>query len=555
MRTKKRCALLLICLMLLTAAVPAWAEEPRPMYPAIQGHLWGYIDADNQWVVPPYTLEQPYPAYDNERLYNYDTEEWLDWQGRRNTMDAIRDPASWGLSELNGQPVYRCSGQRFGQSWLVRCYAAGEEQLPMAWVQLDDDLNRLNDLVYSDVILSEDERTLMALLDKDAATASLIDDQGHVLREGLPFGELSEDGAVITDYRPKEDLYFDAQTGAPLDDLQVAMLHAAHCPEGLWPYRIVEPQETAKVETETMDWSWTFPASEEAASYVVYVDAEGNVAERLGRFAYASQFRQGLATVELEEWQQKIIDTKGNTILADVGAVTHYWNGAPEMVDGWAQVDLHSPDRLAFAGCNYLNAQGELMFPACNLRWADPFFEGRALVQVMLPDYSLVYAYIDPAGKVIWAEDGVDISALQAQLDQGICPDPADMTAEEVMEMLVGEWSCTGGGEHLGEVQNVDGWGTVPLTLDGTWRVRKAEPGDRQYNTHDFVFVEVFTDEDGCEKTYEMGLNVYHRDAFGVRPGEGGSGYARYQTRYDEIWHLTQIRRQNRETNEPQAGN
>ena len=552
MYTKKCTALLLICLMLLTAAVPAWAEEPRPMYPAIQGHLWGYIDADNQWVVPPYTMEQPYPAYDNERLYNYDTEEWLDWQGRRYTMDEIRDPASWDLSELNGQPVYRCSGQRFGQSWLVRCYAAGKEQLPMAWVQLDDDLNRLNDLVYSDVILSEDERTLMALLEKDATTACLIDDQGHVLREGLPFGELSEDGVVITNYRAKEDLYFDAQTGALLDELQVAMLHAAHCPEGLWLYRIVEPQETAKVETETMNWSWTFPASEEAASYDVYVDAEGNVAEHLGRFAYASQFRQGLATVELEDEQRKIIDTEGKTVLANVATVNHYWDGDLEMTDGWAQVNLHSPDRQAFAGCNYLNAQGELMFPACNLRWADPFFEGRALVRVMLPDYSLVYAYIDPAGKVIWAEDGVDISALQAQLDQGIYPAPAEMTAEEVMEMLVGEWSCTGGGEHLGEVQNADGWGTVPLTLDGTWRVRKAEPGEYYYNIYDFVFVEVSTDEDGCEETYEMGLDIHHRDAFGVFHGDGGSGYARYQTRYDEFWHLTQIVRQNRETNEAQ---
>ena len=82
------------------------------------------------------------------------------------------------------------------------------------------------------------------------------------------------------------------------------------------------------------------------------------------------------------------------------------------------------------------------------------------------------------------------------------------LTAEEAMEMLVGECSCTGGGENLGEIRNADGLWTVPLALDGTWRVRKAEPGDRQYNTHDFVFVEVFTDEDGCEKTYEMGLDV-----------------------------------------------
>ncbi|MBO5502132.1 MAG: hypothetical protein J6A48_08935, partial [Clostridia bacterium] len=246
---------------------------------------------------------------------------------------------------------------------------------------------------------------------------------------------------------------------------------------------------------------------------------------------------------------------EGKTVLANVATVNHYWDGDPEMTDGWAQVNLCSPDRQAFAGCNYLNAQGELMFPACNLRWADPFFEGRALVRVMLPDYSLVYAHINPTGKVVWAEDGVDVAALQAQLDQGICPDPADMTAEEVMEMLVGEWSSTGGGEFLGEIRNADGWGTVPLTLDGTWRVRKAEPGERYYNIYDFVFVEVSTDEDGCEETYEMGLDVHHRDAFGLFHGDGGSGYARYQTRYDEIWHLTQIRRQKREMDEAQAGN
>lgn len=540
-------AFLFVLLLLTSHAVAA-----QPMYPAIQGHLWGYIDADNQWLVPPYTLEQPYPAYDNERLYNYDTDEWLDWQGRRYTMDEIRDPASWGLTELNGQPVYWCNGQRFGQGWLVRCYAAGEEQLPMAWVQLDDDLNRLNDLVYSDVILSEDERTFMALLDKDAATASLIDDQGRVLREGLPFGELSEDGAVITDYRPKEDLYFDAQTGAPLDELQVAMRHAAHCPEGLWPYRVFEPQKVVEVETETMDWSWTFPASEEASSYVVYVDADGNTAEYLGRFAYASPFRQGLATVELEDGQRKIIDTEGKTVLANVDAVNHYRDGDPEMTDGWAQVKLCSPDRLAFAGCNYLNAHGELMFSDCNLRWADPFFEGRALVQVMLPDCSLVYAHINPAGEVVWAEEGVDLPALQTQLDQGICPDPADLTAEEVMEMLVGEWSCTGGGEHLGEIENADGWFTVPLTLDGTWRVRKTVPGDRFYNGYHFVLEESYTNADGSQATYPLGLEILHRDAFDISDGEGGSGYARYQTRYDENWHYTQRVRQNRETNEAQ---
>lgn len=205
---------------------------------------------------------------------------------------------------------------------------------------------------------------------------------------------------------------------------------------------------------------------------------------------------------------------------------------------------------LYIQGENLTEGGHELLFPDCNLRWAAPFFEGRALIQVMLPDYSLAYAHIDPAGKIIWAEDGVDIPALQAQLDQGICPDPADMTAEEAMEMLVGEWSNTGGGEHLSEIQNADGWYTVPLTMNGSWLVRKTEPGERFYNGYGFVFVEVFTDENGNEVTYEMGLSIHHRDAFALSHGDGVSGYARYRSRYDENWQYMQMRKQSNEEKE-----
>ena len=61
-------ALLLVLLLLTTHAMAA-----QPLYPAIQGHLWGYIDADNQWVVPPYSLEQLWPVYDNDFQYDYET--------------------------------------------------------------------------------------------------------------------------------------------------------------------------------------------------------------------------------------------------------------------------------------------------------------------------------------------------------------------------------------------------------------------------------------------------------------------------------------------------
>ena len=126
MRKKWVGAWMLVCMLLISVlGVKAEESNPKPLYPAIQGHLWGYIDADNQWVVLPYTLEQPWPAYDNERLYDGDWDEWLDWQGRRHTVDEVMDPAFWNLKEVNGQPVYRCDALRFGQSWLVRCYAAG----------------------------------------------------------------------------------------------------------------------------------------------------------------------------------------------------------------------------------------------------------------------------------------------------------------------------------------------------------------------------------------------------------------------------------------------
>lgn len=520
MYTNKRYALLMTCLLLLAVAFSASAQEARPLYPAIQDSLWGYIDTNNQWVVPPYTSLQPDYAYDNDFFYKYNSEEWPDAQGRCYPMDEISDPVKWGLTELNGWKVNWCYAQRFGQSWLVRFHSEGEEFKPMAWVQLDNDLNSLNDLVYFDVILSEDGRTLVALTEKDADTGSLIDDQGRILREGVPFGKLSEDGLVITNYSEFDYLYFDARTGEPLDELQAAALHAAHCPEGLWPYRVVEQEEE--------------PVS------VVYVDAEGNTAEHLGEFEEASPFQQGFATVKMEDGEQRIIDTEGNTVLANVGAVNNFLYRSPKMQDGWVQVRLCVPNRQVPAGCNYLNEEGQLLFSGNGLCWAEPFFEGRALVHILLPDYSLAYAHIDPTGKIIWAEDGVDIAELQSLLDQGLCPSPADMSVEDVTNLLMGEWSCTGGGELLTEVQHEDGSWSAELTADGTWYVRETKPGDYFYRDYKFEFVEVFTDADGQERTSKVGLRFWHRDVFGVGWGEGGSGYARYRSRYDDRWFFMQ---------------
>ncbi len=534
MHKNKRYALLLTCLMLLAAVFPASAQEPRPLYPAIQGNQWGYIDADNQWVVPPYTSLQPDYAYDNDFFYDHDSDDWRDVPGRRYPMDEILDPARWGLTELNGQEVYWCNGQRLGQRWLVRCHAKGEEIKSMAWVHLDNDLNRLNDLVYFVVILSEDEQTLIALTEKGAVTGSLVDDRGRILREGLPFGELSEDGLVITNHRGRDVLYYNAQTGTPLSELQAAALHAAHCPEGLWPCKMVEQQDSVKTETETTDWSWDYSAGKEEIAYFVYVDADGSIAEHLGRFERADSFRQGLATVKTEDGQQKIIDTMGNTVLANVGAVNNYLYNSPIMQDGWAQVTLFAPKRHVSVGGNYLNTEGQLLFSGKGLYRAKPFFEGRALVHILLQDYTLTCAHIDPAGNIVWAEDGADIAALQALLDQGLCPSPADLSAEEAMNLLLGEWASTGGGEHLTEVQHEDGSWSASLTRDGTWYVRETKHGDPYYRDYRFVFVEVFTDANGYERTSEAGLTIYHRDAFSISWGEGSSGYVRYRSRYDE---------------------
>lgn len=134
----------------------------------------------------------------------------------------------------------------------------------------------------------------------------------------------------------------------------------------------------------------------------------------------------------------------------------------------------------------------------------------------------------------------MDIAELQSLLDQGLCPSPADMSVEDVTNLLMGEWSCTGGGELLTEVQHEDGSWSAELTADGTWYVRETKPGEYFYRDYKFEFVEVFTDADGQERTSKVGLRFWHRAVFGVGWGEGGSGYARYRSRYDDRWFFMQ---------------
>lgn len=534
--TKVYIGILLAAMGIMTLTCAGAGEA---LYPAVDGKLWGYINSENQWVIPPSSADRPDYAYGDVRLYNWLTEEWTDARGNRYTQEEMMDPARWGITEINGQPVWRCSSERFGDNWLVACYVEGanrQRNTPMGYVLMDEDLHRLSDDIYLEFYMAEDKRHAIVTLEENAQSGCLIDEGGTILRKGLPLGCLSADGRVVSRRKDWETLYFDAYDGTQLDERKAAEIHAENCPEGLWPCEITISDQQAAQETGNMDWSSPGLSDSNTRTYFVYVDGEGNIAKYLGLFQEAGEFANGYAAVKTEDGQRVIINTEGKVILEDVSIVNGHWYGAPDMNDGWAAMIVFGQGKMVREGCNYFNAEGRTLYPEHCLYSAEPFFEGRALIGVLMEDYSLVYAQIDPEGNVVWAEDGVDVKKLQMQLDQGSCSCIADMTAEDAQELLRGEWVCQGGGQHLTEIRKEDGTWSVPLKDDGTWSIRRTMPEDYGYSGYDFVFVEIYHDENGNEKAVEMELTIWHRDCFTISFGEGSSRYARQASRADERW-------------------
>lgn len=188
-------------------------------------------------------------------------------------------------------------------------------------------------------------------------------------------------------------------------------------------------------------------------------------------------------------------------------------------------------DRLDF-----MDASGRLLFGHFPFEKVEKFSGGLARVSVMDEDFMVLDAYIEAGGKVVWAAGG-RTENVRRMLAEGITYSPKQITQEDARRLLVGEWTCSGGGEHLGEpvIFNADG---TTENKDVVWRVI-ANPlkGDAEDDIGlglpfilQFGKPGLLTEPPavkGDDSTYEIGLDVFGSNGFGVTDAAGGSSYAR----------------------------
>ena len=136
---------------------------------------------------------------------------------------------------------------------------------------------------------------------------------------------------------------------------------------------------------------------------------------------------------------------------------------ASEFEYGWECV--YSDDWMY----GYINPAGEMMFGGYVFTKAKPFRNGLAYAQFMDDRCELLDVYINPEGKVIWAEYGKK-EEVQHWLDEGKVFTIDDLTLEEATTALAGEWDCTGGGEMDPFILYEDGTGTG-MHNTFTWRL------------------------------------------------------------------------------------
>ena len=198
---------------------------------------------------------------------------------------------------------------------------------------------------------------------------------------------------------------------------------------------------------------------------------------------------------------------KDGRILMTVNMVSEQHNQhamypeTPEFEYGWECV--YSDDWMY----GYINPAGEMMFGGYVFTKAKPFRNGLAHAQFMDDRCELLDVYINPEGKVIWAEYGKK-EEVQRWLDEGKVFTIDDLTLEEATKALAGEWDCTGGGEMDPFILYEDGTGTG-MHNTFTWRLvdnrdGSAVPADVEFwKTGADVEEEDLDEEDTDSEDYD----------------------------------------------------
>lgn len=524
-RTKGRMMGIILSVIMAFTVVSGLAEDNtaselpdgEPLYPACKDNKWGYIDVNNNWIIEPQFRNAPPYIYKGQYFYEDMSERFYNGFGDERDLLPGDVPEDWGVTEINGIPIDRCWTQAIGDNICV-CFRNEEKQY-FRYMLFNSGRKRLNDQAYTRFNLSQDEQyAIVQTEETEEHVGDLINAEGQLIRANVPYGELSADGRVIAQYISEGAyyswIYYSAETGEEITEREAAALHAAASDSGAWPIGEKDVEENKTY---------------------VYLNGEGKVIDTLGEYKYATEFVHGIAYVITTDDRILLINTRGETVVENVctvGDSPYYYSDAPVFREGLMQfrVDSRREAEYFCGNGNYLREDGTMLYPACELWEVNEFFEGRALIGVLQPDYSVVYAYIDTDGRVTWAQEGTDIQELQARLDAGECQNPADMTTEEAEKLLLGNWICTGGGEHLGYDTEIDGEFVASFREGENWHVR-IQTADDPYWGGQFVLVIEWEDE---EETSEIGLGVHCRDLFWVYDVEGGSSYARYNSIFDD---------------------
>ena len=289
---------------------------------------------------------------------------------------------------------------------------------------------------------------------------NLIDCDGRIILEDL----------TGLDVRWEEEIQAVAWIGegkVVLPDGQVKPLKehlkqlAAEKPNGIGKYGWYYDTEGEWIEWPGAEWRKSDPGIEDDFGWDYYAGTEFGENE--------------LAWVLCDRGEQheyRLVDTDGRIVMtANLVSEQHNWYcdhpETPEFEFGWECV--YSDDGR-FWKYGYINPAGEMMYGGYVFDAAEPFQNGLAHVKYMDDRYELLDAYINPKGRVVWAEYGKK-EEVQRWLEAGKAFSIDEITLEEATKALAGEWDCTGGSERHPFILYEDGTGMNMRKETFTWRL------------------------------------------------------------------------------------
>lgn len=474
------------------------AEENQSLFPAKEGWYYGYIHQDGSWAIMPDSFTRAYPFQESglapvrveiADLYSNDEpfrmvnrqgetavflEEWtlgMEYigafynlqtpvlAGNANILRLRADNQRYALylshtgklieltpeflgytpsfesaslgridddsifeSEPGGFMIYQWQDRLLLRFWVDENRLEGgkikSDLVPM-FVILDKDGNKIHEGIFrenAEYFPDYDPRPIqesyLPVLQEDGV--AFVNMDGKIVLSGLPAS------AVLTPAGDAADLSDGScfrlmETGEELTPLEYAKHCAAKNPSGLAVYE----SGYINADGEKMDWP--------AIAYTDLIPYEFTDA--------------GVAWVyRHSKHGYYLIDSKGDILVSEPREYFwHYmgleWEAQPAdcFIQGWEPVSMD------FGKKNYMNCNGELLFPGAPFEETDPFQGGLARAVFWTEGCRPTEIYINESGKVVWAEGG-QAEKIQQWLDNDVSFSMQKLTLEETAQLLIGDW-------------------------------------------------------------------------------------------------------------------